>query len=752
MNFSSKIYLPLLLLALLASCSQMRHVPEDAYLLRRVQVKTDPDLRRLRGTDWTVFLRQTPSSRVQILNLYNYAGTDTTRAINRFLRRAGNPPVLYDSLLTERSRNSFESFLKNRGFLDADVTTDVLLKNRRAKVTFHLKGNEPYRVNSFDFNISDENIRQIVVADSARTFIVPGMLFDVDKLNEERDRVTGSLRNRGFFNFNREFLRFEADSTDRRVDLRLELMPQDTAATARLFNVRLPVRKVTFFSTYDPITGNFSRQDSILYKGYTIYSAGRPFLRPSVVQANNFIRPGALYSERQLERTFSAFSALPAVRLVDIRFREQQDSLNAFVMLSPYKPQSYDISVEGTNSGGDFGFATSLGYAHSNIFRGSEFFNLKFRASYEALSGVMNIFSDRILELGGSTSLTFPRFMFPFLSDRFKRRLRAQTEFMAAYNYQQRPQFVRNIAEATWRYRWNRSATRRHTFDLIDVNYVYLPWISGEFKSDFIDQNSILRYSYEDHLILRMGYVYSFNTAQPGQSNRQVQSLRIGVESGGNLTYLGFRLFGNKSNNKENAAYKILNIPFSQYARVDFDYARSKIVDSHNSFAWRVGIGLGYPYLNSKILPFEKRYYAGGANSVRGWSVRTLGPGIYAGSKQQSDLMLQSGDIRLDLSVEYRTKLFWIMELGSYIDAGNIWTIRDYDSQPGGLFRFDKFYNQIAVSYGLGLRFDFDFFLIRLDAGMKAYNPAKQGADRLAIAHPNFGGNFALHFAIGYPF
>jgi outer membrane protein assembly factor BamA len=249
-----------------------------------------------------------------------------------------------------------------------------------------------------------------------------------------------------------------------------------------------------------------------------------------------------------------------------------------------------------------------------------------------------------------------------------------------------------------------------------------------------------------------MGYVYSYNSSQPGQTNRQVQSLRVGVESGGNLTYLGFRLFANENNKNENGAYQIFNTPFSQYAKVDFDYARSTKVDSHNSLAWRVGLGVAYPYLNSQILPFEKRYYAGGANSVRGWSVRTLGPGIFAGNNNESDLMAQSGDIRLDLSLEYRTKLFWIMELGSYIDAGNVWTIRNYDSQPGGLFEFNKFYEQIAVSYGLGLRFDFSFFLIRLDIGMKAYNPALKGSDRWSLIQPDFKRDFALHFAIGYPF
>ncbi len=755
MRFLSKTYILLYLLLVVASCSPVRHLPDEAYLLNKVKVKTDPDIKHLRNTDWSTFFQQTPSSRIQVLNLYNYSGKDTTKFINRFLRKAGYPPVVYDSLLTERTEISLENFLKNRGYLDAAVSSTVELKKKRARVTYHLKGNAPYRVNNYDYAISDDNIRRYIEADSVRTLVKPNLYFDVDLLNGERDRITTLLRNHGYYYFNRDFLRYEADSTNRRIDVALELLPAlDTAVTARQFNVQLPVRKVTFFTAYDPISGLFSRKDSTIYNGYTIYYEGKSFLRPSTLLANNFIREKENYAEWQVERTRQAFNALPAVRFVNIHFVEIRDSLNCFILLSSALPQSYSVSVEGTNSGGDFGFASSVGYSHNNIFKGSEVFNMKFRAAYEGLSSnIQNLLNDNFIEIGGNTSLTFPRFMFPFLSNEIKRRSRAQTEFLAAYNYQSRPEFVRNISELTWRYKWHRArSNRRHTFDLIDVNYVYLPWISDDFKAEFINTNSILRYSYEDHLILKMGYVYSYNNSQPGQSNRQVQSLRVGVESGGNFTYLGFRLFGSEDNKNANGAYQILNTPFSQYAKVDFDYAKSTVIDSHNTLAWHVGLGVACPYLNSQILPFEKRYYAGGANSVRGWSVRTLGPGIYAGNNNAADLMVQSGDIRLDLNLEYRTKLFWIMELGSYIDAGNVWTIRNYDSQPGGLFEVNKFYEQIAVSYGLGLRFDFNFFLIRLDSGMKAYNPAEKGNKRWAVLNPNLKDNFAIHFAIGYPF
>lgn len=175
------------------------------------------------------------------------------------------------------------------------------------------------------------------------------------------------------------------------------------------------------------------------------------------------------------------------------------------------------------------------------------------------------------------------------------------------------------------------------------------------------------------------------------------------------------------------------------------------MIDPQNSVAWRIGFGVGFPYGNSDLLPFEKRYYSGGANSVRAWSVRELGPGAYV-PDGTSSFFNQSGDIKLDLNVEYRTRLVWKLEAAAFVDAGNIWTIRDYEGQAGGQFKFSTFWEQIAVGYGLGLRLDLDYFLVRLDAGEKAYDPSKQGKDRWTILHPNFHSNFAWHIAVGYPF
>jgi outer membrane protein assembly factor BamA len=224
--------------------------------------------------------------------------------------------------------------------------------------------------------------------------------------------------------------------------------------------------------------------------------------------------------------------------------------------------------------------------------------------------------------------------------------------------------------------------------------------------------------------------------------------VRAGVETAGNLLYGISNAIGSQ---KKDGAYEVFGIRYSQYAKVDFDYSLTHNFTPKSSVAFRVGFGAAVPYGNSNVLPFEKRFYAGGANSVRGWGVRTLGPGSYDGKNSVNSFIYQCGDVRLDLNLEYRAKLFWVIELGAFIDAGNIWTIKEYEDQPGGVFKFNEFYKQIAASYGLGLRLDFDYFLLRFDVGMKAHNPA-QGQEKWPLIRPKLNRDAAFHFSVGYPF
>ncbi len=418
------------------------------------------------------------------------------------------------------------------------------------------------------------------------------------------------------------------------------------------------------------------------------------------------------------------------------------------ILTSPAKLQGFGVDLEGTNSAGDFGFASSLNYQHRNLFKGSEVFSAKVRGAYEALSGSQSE-GNNFWEFGAEASVLFPRFLFPFLYESFRRKIRATTELKVSYSMQTRPEFKRSILSGGWNYIWQERSNMqaRHVFKLLDIDYVYLPKVDSTFKSELPE--STLRYNFTDQFIVGSGYTYSFNNYDPQNRLRNTHSVRFSFEMAGNLLYGFSRLSGADKDGE--GRYKLFGINYAQFVKGDIDFSKSIVLDNRNKLAFHVGVGVGYPYGNSKMLPFERSYFSGGANSVRGWSVRSLGPGSMPVDSVKS-FAQQIGDIRLDLNLEYRTKLFWKFEMAAFIDAGNIWTFHKDESRPNGNFDFSRFYKEIAVSYGLGLRLDFDFFLIRFDTGMKAYDPQKSGKRKWAILNPNFHNNFAWHFAVGYPF
>jgi outer membrane protein assembly factor BamA len=441
----------------------------------------------------------------------------------------------------------------------------------------------------------------------------------------------------------------------------------------------------------------------------------------------------------------------------NIRFVELQNdstALNTYVLLTPAKSKTISFEVEGTNSAGDLGAAASVSLQHRNLFKGSELLMIKLRGAYEAISGLEGYSNNGYTEYGVETSLNFPRFLFPFLSKDFRRRSRASTELGLRYNYQVRPEFTRTILSTSLSFKWSQRQRIQHRFDLVDISYIYLPWISETFKNKYIEQgkNDIFEYNYSSRFIFRMGYSYTFNSLGRTNTNNTVAansySVHLNLESAGNLLYLISKMINLQKNT--DGEYSIFNIRYAQYLKGDIDYVRSMQLDHRNTLAFHAAFGIAVPYGNAKTIPFEKQYFSGGANSVRGWGVRELGPGSFPGD---GNYLNQSGDIKFDTSLELRSKLFWKFRGAAFVDAGNIWTVRSYDLQPGGQFKFDKFYKQIAVAYGLGLRLDFDFCVVRFDFGMKGINPVySSGRNRYPITHPDFGRDLTFHFAVGYPF
>ena len=765
------LYTILLYLALsLASCSATKFVPDGSYLLDEVKIHTDN--KEIKPSDMRLYVRQNPNSKwfstiKTQLYVYNWSGRDSTKWFNRFLRKIGDAPVIYNESDAIRSQEEIAKAVQNLGYMGASVKRTTKTKKKKLKLFYEITSGKPYIVRTLKYDISDKKIAEYLRNDSTQSMLRKGMLFDVNVLDAERQRITDYLLCNGYYKFNKDYITYTADTArnTHQVDLTLHLLPYKTyVGDTPKEHFQYKINKINFITDYDVLQSSalssIEINDSLHYNGFPIYYKDKLYLRPKVLVDNLRFASGDLYDERDVQKTYTYFGRLSALKYTNIRFFETQNGdstqLNCYVMLTKSKHKSISFELEGTNSAGDLGAAASVSFQHRNLFRGSETFMIKFRGAYEAISGLQPGYKNHnYTEYGVETSINFPNFLFPFLTSDFKRRIKATTEFGLQYNYQLRPEFSRTIASASWSYKWMQKQKIQHRIDLLDISYLYLPWISSQFQEDYINKdkdNYILKYNYENRLIVRMGYNYSYNSAGGALVNNTITtnsySIRAGFESAGNILY-GISKMINMRKNKD-GEYAILGIPYAQYLKGDFDFAKNIIIDHRNSLAFHAGIGIAVPYGNAKVVPFEKRYFSGGANSVRGWSVRNLGPGSFAGD---GNFMNQSGDIKLDASIEYRTRLFWKFRGAAFIDAGNIWTIREYENQPGGVFEFDKFYKQIAVAYGLGLRLDLDFFVLRFDGGMKAINPKyKKAKERYPIIHPRFSRDFAFHFAVGYPF
>lgn len=766
---NARIYIFFLtVLLLLSGCSVSKFIPNGQYLLDEVHVKSDN--KEIKSSEMYSYVRQKPNSKwfsLVKLPMYIYcaSGNDSTKWINKLLRKMGDAPRIYDPSAAEETRMQILSAVQNQGYLGAEVFLEEKLKKNKIDAYYRISTGNPYMISSINYNIEDYVIRDLLMNDSIHSNLVEGMRFNVNVLEEERNRITQYLLNRGFYRFNKDYITFQADTVNGThcigLTMNIALNEQNNGIYNSLHR-QYKVRKVNYLMDIDNLAAvrNNPETDTVEYNQLSIIYNDKLFLRPGVIASHNRIESGELYSNRDVMATYSSLARLGILKYSNIRFVEhfENDSayLDAYVSLSRNKNKTLAFQIEGTNSAGDLGAAASVTYTHRNLFKGSETFNIKLRGAYEAVTGLEGYANNNYTEYGIETSLEFPEFMFPFLKSDFKKSVNAKSQVSAKYNWQIRPEFERTLASAAWSYRWNSKKRASHRLDVLDINYIYMPYRSNTFIEylDYMDEiNPLLRYSYEDLFIVRLGYTYTYNSA--GVSTQQTAkkssySIRFNIEESGNLIYGLSKLIHNKP--LDGKSYRVGNISFAQYIKLDFDFAKNIIIDDRNALVFHIGTGIAVPYGNSKSLPFEKLYFSGGANSVRGWSVRSLGPGGYRGASGSLDYVNHTGDIKLDMNVEYRTHLFWKLNGAAFIDAGNVWTLKDRYSDSTGQFFFKRFYKEIAVSYGLGIRFDLDFLILRFDGGMKAINPMKTGVDRYPLIKPDFSRDFAFHFAVGYPF
>jgi outer membrane protein assembly factor BamA len=724
-----------LFVLIIGACSATKFVPDEKYMLEKVQIKSDtkhfdpsvlqPYIRQKANSKW-FSLFKIP------LGTYALAGTDTTKWINRTLTHIGQKPVVYDTVQARLSCEDLKTAMQNMGYMNSSVTLETKVKGKKLKAIYILHPGDPYYIHHIQYDIQDTAIARLLDLDNPKAQgLHSGTKFTVEKLDEERKRITKILNDNGYYRFHKDFIQYSADSTQSKdgVNIILHLLKyRPTNDSPETNHPQYYINKINYLSG----------------------DSDRIHLRRKVLERTTAITAGQPFSASDLQKTYNNFARLQDVKFTSIHFSEHPDStlLDCDIQISTNKPSTISFQPEGTNTAGDLGAAASLTYENRNLFRGSETFSVELRGAFEAITGLEGYSNQNYEEYSIESKLAFPYLVAPFLSRHFIKNVNATSELSLSWDLQNRPEFHRRVFSTAWRYRWSEPHRNlAYRIDLLDMNYVYMPWISETFKHDYLDsvsnRNAILRYNYEDLFIMKTGFGITYNN--------NVDAIKANFETAGNVLNAFSHLLGSSKN--ENRQYTLFNIAYAQYVKFDFDYTHLIRFDAHNALALHADLGIAYPYGNSTILPFEKRYFSGGANSVRGWGVRELGPGKFKGTDGIIDFINQTGDVKLDLNAEMRTFLFWKFYGAAFVDAGNIWTIRNYEEQPGGQFKWNQFYKQIAVAYGLGIRLNFDYFILRFDFGMKAINPAYENEkEHYAIIHPDFSRDFCFHFAVGLPF
>jgi hypothetical protein len=710
--------------------------------------------------------------------------------MGEWLLEIGEAPVKLDTLLTEKSTKQIKLFLNNKGFFINSVTDSIHYKKRKKAVVYYkIKAAEPYTINNVNYKISDELLKYFVDLDTAGTLLKKRSNYDVDVLQDERDRVTDALNNNGYYLFTRDFIYYEIDTTigSKKVNVTMGIknfvkrVNSFSDSTLETSHQRFHINNI--FIQPDFISKKFEQQkkDTLIVDGYTILHTSALKYKTRVLLNAIFIRKGELYQLKNVEDSYKKLSELKAFKTINIFFVEKDDkTLDCFIQLSPILKQSFTVETEGTHRSGNLGISGSFSFQNRNLFKGAEVFELQLKGGIEAqrtyndnannnintsnLSQSLKQFNT--IEFGPELNIYIPRFLVPFKVNPEKQ-TSPKTIFTSALNYQRRPDYERNILNFSYGYTWKTSNRIRHTFNPVVINFVKVK-LEKNFETYLRDkvQNAFIINSFSNHLTPSTMYSFVFNE-QDVKKQINFSYFKVNAESSGNL----LRGFYDLVNSIEEDTfikdsldrYTIQDIAYSQYLRLDVDYRYYYSSSEINKVVFRVAAGLGRPLTNFKVLPFERSFFSGGSNGIRAWQARTLGPGSYSDS---TSFLWNFGDGQLEGNVEYRLKLFKIINGALFIDAGNIWLRQPDAKRPGGEFKLNRFYKEIAIGSGVGIRADFNFFIIRFDIGLKLRDPQFEENKRWVIQHAfdqtwkkqysithkkdyNF---LAFNIGIGYPF
>lgn len=769
--------LSFLLLAtfLLISCNTTKRLKENEYLLVKNEIKVLKNHKEFSASDLESLIQQQPNKK--------FLGIVPIKLIwNGMFKNSGEPPVVVDKSLIDESKTQMEKYLNNSGFYGSVIMDSITPvgneKRRKRKVVYNLNLSKPYRIQNIDYNIPDTLIFRTVMAENDKILIDSGQIFNSFVLDKERSRITEVLNNNGYFDFTKDYIFYEADSSlkSRNVNLTLnirqfnpmgstsETKSEENHKIYHINNIYIRPDYIPYLSdtlSYDTLERNPQRKNQPFpYKYYFIYR--NPLkIKPQVVSRSIFLDNDKLYNATDVNQSYKKLSELRLYKYVDIKF-ERNDSvpeksmdinfLDCYINLTRNPVHSYSIETQVTNSGGDLGIGGYLVYSNKNIFRGAEVLSIRLKGAMEAQESTVVENPDQrellffnTFEAGIDANIYIPKFLAPINPDIFNRYFRPKTNLNMGYNWQDRIEYNRIITNLSFGYEWSETQFKNHILIPFDINVVKVQ-TTPEFDSILATEPQRYRDQYTDHLILGLKYSYIFNNQELGKA-KNFMYFRGNFEMAGNLLNIAESIIGNDPN--EEGYRTVFGIRYSQFAKTDFDIRYYITINKKHSVALRSFLGVAIPYGNSIDIPFEKGYYGGGANGLRAWPLRYLGPGSY---KPSGNNIERVGDLMLEANAEYRFKIYRFFTGAVFYDIGNIWLLSENETFPGGKFEFKSFASELAMDVGVGVRLDFSYFIFRIDFAQRLKDPELDKGHRWVPGNKKDWFNLIVNLGIGYPF
>jgi len=757
-------YILVAVVAIFAACSTTKVIPQGESRLK------DNDIKILNSKSYPAselepYLKQKPNSYFifgwnPFLSVYNWKNGSNS-GWDRFVQKIGQEPVIFDPSLVKSSKQNIENHLEYQGYYNSKVEDEIITEDKKTTVKYNVTLGKQYPIESIKYIIDDSGLADSFYADSLQNVIRKGEFLSEEYLNNSSEEISQHLRNNGYYGFSKNFFFFTADTLNKKgnADLTVEIKnytrneSESEASKHRIFNfgevTMQPMRKPSNPLVYEfvgdsvvaiPAMNLNTPTDSTMYRGIKIRYRNNLLLRRRVLARMNYVKPDSLYNEKQVSDTYTRLSNLNLFSSVNIQM-DQTDSntVDCNMRLTASELQGYKIGLETSiNSSGLFGISPSVSYYHKNLFRGAELFSINLMGDFQF--GFNS--NKRATEFGASTSLSTPTFL--LLPDRiFKSNNIPRTEFALSYNYQERPEYTRNIISGSYSYVWSMKDKFFYKISPLQASIVKIYNMKPDFYESLGDP--FLINSYKDHFDLGMGGSLYYTTDASPRPAHSYFYLRWQNDLSGNL----LSLFNRYMPLNKDGERLIWDSPYSQYYKTEIStvYTWKFGKNEDHSIAARLLAGVGIGYGNSVTLPFEKLFWAGGAYSLRAWQARSVGPG-YSQKDTTFTIPNQTGDMRLEANIEYRFPLFWNFEGAVFVDVGNVWNIK-YGSQES-LFKFDSFYRHLAADWGVGLRLDLDFVLLRLDMGMKIYDPAYNSW--YGVRSWLKKGIYGVQFGVGYPF